>query len=366
MGRPILRLATRINRRTRWTAWAIAFACMVLVGSLSLVDGLGAGVDSVTARFAAGPAVYLHGDDLLTSVIDAGALVAIPTDYAILRVHLGTVAVNGLSVDTVVASLTDVHAGNASVPFPSGPQDLAIDAGLRQRIESTSGSPLNATASLSVFGLGPQSLDVAPAPGSRPSLLPDTWAWVRPEFFASLSPGEGAPAQAVLTPAPLDAGLASRLGLAPLQTVGAIGFTQASIAEARSVLLGLGGVLAVVLGLLAYNSMGLEVHLRREEIRTLRSLGASPSTVAVVYEGQALVLAILGATLGSALGIVVAHGIVSFAPLAGFPNLVLLPLPVVPVGLAYGLATAAALLGGLVPARRAVRLVHSAPGARPS
>src|SRR5437867_11773581 len=32
MPRPILRLATRFTRRTRATAWAIAFACMVLVG----------------------------------------------------------------------------------------------------------------------------------------------------------------------------------------------------------------------------------------------------------------------------------------------------------------------------------------------
>jgi len=366
MGRPVLRLATRINRRTRWTAWAIALACMVLVGSLSLVDGLGAGVDSVTARFSAGPTVYLHGDDLLLSAIDENALTAIPTDYAVLRAHMGTLAVNGLTLQVVAASLTTYHAGNATVPFPAGPQDLAIDTGLRHEIENASGLAPGATANLTLFGLPAQSLSVAAAPSARPAFLPDTWAWVRADFLLGLSPSQGGPAQAVVTPAPLNAALVARLGLSPLQTVGAIGFTQASIAEARSVLLGLGGVLAVIIGLLAYNAIGLEVHLRKEEIRTLRSLGAPSSTVAAVYEGKALVLALLGATLGSALGVVVAHGIVSFAPLLGFPNLIFLPLPLVPVALAFALALGAAALGGLVPARRAMGLVRPSREARPS
>lgn len=366
MGRPVLRLATRINRRTRWTAWAIAFACMVLVGSLNLVDGLSAGVGSVTARFSTGPTTYLQGSDLLTSSIDENSLPGIATEYAVLRVHMGLLAINGISLEVPVASLTEYRAGSASAAFPNGSRDLALDTSLRQRIETDSNASLNATAAVTLFGLSPQILTVAPPPTSRPSLLPDTWAWVRPEFFIALSPQEGGPVQAVITPAPLDAALAARLGLTPLQTVGAIGFTQASISEARGVLLGLGAVLAAIIALLAYNSMSLEVHLRREEIRTLRNLGASPATVAAVYQGQALTLAVLGATLGSALGIVVAHGIVAFAPLVGFPNLISLPLPFGPVGLAYGLSVGAAAIGGIVPIRRAARLARSAPEARPS
>ncbi|HYM40548.1 MAG TPA: ABC transporter permease [Thermoplasmata archaeon] len=366
MGRPVLRLATRISRRTRWTAWAIAFACMVLVGSLSLADGLGAGVDAVTARFSSGATVYLRGSDLLGSAIDASALAAIPTDYAVLRAHLGALSINGLSRTAVVASWTVYHGGNATVPFPAASLDVAIDSGLRSQIENASGHPLGTTANVSLFGLASKPLAVTAAPASRPSMLPDTWAWVRPDLFLSLSASEGGPAQAVITPVPLDAGMATWLGLTPLQTVGAIGFTEASIAEAQSVLLGLAGVLAVVIGLLAYNAIGLEVHLRQDEIRTLCSLGASPRTIAAVYEAKALVIALLGATVGSALGIVVAHGIVSFAPLLGLPNLLLLPLPVVPVALAYGLAVGAAALGGLLPAAHAVRLLRRPTGARPS
>ncbi len=366
MGRPILRLATRLTRRTRWTAWAIAFACMVLVGSLNLVDGLSAGVDSVTARFTAGSTLYLRGSDLLASAVDEGALAAIPTDYAVLRVHAGDLSVNGVMLSVLVASLTDYHDGNASTPFPADSRGLALDTGLQAEIASVSGAPANATANLSLFGLPTQEFPVDPAPASRPSLFPDTWVWVRPELLLAMSPTVGGPAQAVLTPSPLDAELATRLGLSPLQTVGALGFTVASVQEARSILLGLGVVLAAVIGLLAYTSLGLEVHLRREEIRNLRSLGAGPSTVAAVYAGQALVLALVGATLGSALGIVVAHAVVSFAPLLGFANLILPPLPLVPVALAYVLAIGAAGLGGLTPVLRAARLARSAVEVRPS
>ncbi len=358
MGRPVLRLATRINRRTRWTAWAIAFACMVLVGSLSLVDGLGAGVDSVTSRFATGPTVYLHGDDLLASAIDENALTAIPTDYAVLRAHTGKLAVAGVSLSTVVASLTSYHGGNATDPFPALSQQVAIDAGLAQELEAATGGPLGTTINVTLFGSTSEILSVSAPPAERPTILPDTWAWVRSELFIAMDPAVGGPAQAVLMPSPLDPALASRLGLMPLQTVGAVGFAQASIREARSVLLGLAVVLAAVIGLLVFSAMGLEVAQRREEIATLRSLGASPATVAAVYEGKAAVLAAAGATLGSALGIVIAHGIVSFAPLLGFPNLILLQPPVVPVALAFAVALVTACIAGAEPALRAGRLVH--------
>ncbi len=366
MTRPVLRLATRINRRTRWTAWGIALACMVLVGSLSLVAGLSSGVDSATARFSSGPTVYLRGTDLLGSAIDENTLTAIPTDYAVVRAHAGTLGVNGLVESVIVASLTQYHEGNASTPFPGGSRDLAIDKGLAAQIEQASGRAVDPTANLTALEVGPLSLNVTAPPSSRPSLFPDTWAWVRPELFIAMSLEEGGPVQAVLTPSPLDPALAAALGLTPLQAVGAVGFTQASVAEAGTVLLGLAGLVAVVIGLLVFNTMGIEILERTEEIRTLRSLGASPRTVLAVYEGQAVLLAVLGAALGSALGIVLVHGIVSFAPLVGFPNLVVFEPPVLPVLAAFALSTGAAFVAGLVPAARALRVLRRTGEARPS
>src|SRR5207249_298180 len=83
---------------------------------------------------------------------------------------------------------------------------------------------------------------------------------------------------------------------------------------------------------------------RAGEIATLRSLGASPAAVAGVYEAQAVVLALAGAILGSALGIVAAHAVVSFAPILGLPNLVILSPPTAAVLLALLISGVAAVL----------------------
>ena len=367
MGRPILRLATRLNRRTRWTAWAIAFACMVLVGSLSLAEGLSGGGESVASRCQPGPSVYVHGSDLMDSRIDPTALPMIPGDFLAVRVHAGTLEMNNVSLPVVVAALQAFQDGNASVPFPAGaPDSVAIDVGLEREIVAASGQPLDANVTLSVFGLRLASLPVSPPPMSRPGLFPDTWAWVRPELLTAAGGVQGMSTQAVITPSPLDPALVSRLGLTPLTTIGGIGFARGSVQEARAAVDALALLVAVVIGLLVYSAMGLEVQQRRQEIRVLRSLGASSSAVAAVYEGQAVVLGLVGATLGSALGIVLAHAIVSFAPLLGMPNLITLPAPAAAVAFVYLLTLVAAVLAGLVPSTRAVRLLRGVREVGPS
>lgn len=366
MPRPILRLATRLNRRTRLTAWAIAFACMVLVGSLGLIDGMSAGVDSVTSRFQLGPVVYLRGGDLLASSIDPVEPATIPGNYSALRVHVGTLSINNISIEVVVASLEAHEGGTTSVAFPGGPREVALDAGLAQEIASVSGRPPGATLNLTLFGRTESRLAVAPPPASRPSLFPDTWAWVTPALLVAMDPALGAPLQAVLTAAPLDPVVVAGLGLTSLNTVGAIGFVRESVSEARAALDVLSLVIGAVIVLLVLSAMSLEVRQRDAELRTLRSLGASPGTLAALVGGRAVLLAVLGATLGSALGIVAAHAVVSFAPLLGMPNLIVLSPPYEAVLLAYAMAVGASLVGAAPPASRAAALARGAKGAVPS
>jgi len=366
VARPILRLALRVNRRTRWTAWAIAFACMVLVGSLTLIDGLSGGVDSIASRFPAGPSVYIRGDDLLTSAIDPSELASLPGNVTALRVHTGQLEINGRSWDVVVAALTDYVNGTPTTAFPLGPQDVSVDRGLRTEIVTATGLSLDAAANLSLFGASLDGLPVVAPPSSRPDMFPDTWAWVRPELLASLDAAEGGQVQALLADAPLDAAWVARLGLSPLAAVGAVGFAQGVVSEARTGFLALGLLIGVVIGLLVYSAMAIEVRARSAEIETLRSLGSSPATVAAIYEGQALFMAVLGASIGTSLGLVVANAVVSFAPLAGLPNLVFVEPSLTLVGLAYGVSLLASVVGGVVPSRQAVRRLRRPSEARPS
>jgi len=358
MASPILRLATRLTRRTRTTAWAIAFACMVLVGGLALVDGLRGGIDSVTARLESAVGVYIRGAELLESRIPVTVVARLHDGAGLLRVHTGSLHVDAVAFDVVVASAERVEGGVAIGEYPLGETEVAVDAGLRERIEATLGTPIGPLVNLTVLGTTTAALPVAPPPPVRPELFPDGWAWVRAELLASISATEGPAVQAILSETPLDAGFLSEFGLSRLETIGAIGFFEGSVDEAAGALASLSLVIAVVIGLLVYAAMSLEVHQRAGEIRTLRSLGARPSAVAAIYEGQAITLALLGATLGSALGVILAHGIVSFAPLAGLPNLVVLGVPSGPVALAYAVAVLAGVIGGLVPSRAAALLAR--------
>ena len=365
MSRPVLRLATRLTRRTRATAWAIAFACMVLVGAMSLADGLANGVGSVANRIGTGPAVYIQGNELLASAIDPAMLSNVSGDFVAMRAQAAGLEINGLALSVFVVALESYHAGVGTIVFPAGPRNVSLDVGLRDQIQSDSGRPVASSGNLSLFGLHLTDLPIVAPPPTRSPLFPDDWVYVRPELLIAMNATRGGPVQAILADAPLDPSIIASLRLTRLETLGAIGFVRGSVAEVQSSLALLALVIAVVIGLLVYAAMSLEVHTRTREIATLRSLGASPVTVAGVYEAQAVVLALAGAILGSALGIVAAHAVVSFAPLAGLPNLVILAPPTVAVGLALLISGVAAVFAGLVPSRRAAIHIRT-KGALPS
>ena len=365
MARPILRLATRFTRRTRATAWAIAFACMVLVGALSLADGFANGIGTVADRIGSGPAVYIRGPELLKSEIDANALATIPDDFVALRAHPGEFEVGRGSLPVIVVALVDYRAGTGTNSFPVGARDVSLDVGLRERLEEMNEAPLGPSGNLTVFGVRLTDLPIVPPPPTRSFLFPDTWAYVRADLLAAMDPVHGGSVQAILSNASLDSSIVQRLGLTRLETIGAIAFVRTGTAQVQAPLRLLALVIGLVIALLVYAATSLEVHARAREIATLRSLGASPATVAAVYEAQALVLSLTGALLGTALGIVMAHAVVSFAPLLGLPNLVILGPPFGAIGLTVVVALVAAVAAGFVPSRRAAILVRS-KGAIPS
>jgi putative ABC transport system permease protein len=365
MARPVLRLATRFTRRMRLTAWAIAFACMVLVGALVLVDGLANGVGSVAERISVGPFVYIEGDDLLASRIDPAVLEGIPSNASAVRIHGAILEVNGASFDVIVVSLEGWVAGQRIVPFPAGPDDVALDAGLQERIERATGAEPGPTGTLEVLGRRLIDVLIVGVPEDPPALFPDDWAYVRPDLLVAADPFEGGPIQAILTEEPLDADLAATLGLERLEVLGGVGFVRASAEEASIALRAVALVIAVLIGLLVYSAMSLEVHQRASEIAVLRSLGTSPRLLRSVYEVQAVLLAGAGSILGAALGVLIAYAVVSLTPLVGLPNLVILRSPLEPVLLTSAVALLAAAAAGLVPSRRAAALVRSGE-ARPS
>src|SRR5437667_9837134 len=158
MPRPILRLATRFTRRTRATAWAIAFACMVLVGAMSLADGLANGIGSVANRIGAGPAVYIQGNELLASAIDPGALSNLTGDFVAMRAHAAGLEINGLSLSVFIVALESYHGGVGTIPFPAGPRHISLDLGKREQHVEQSGLSVPTSGNHSLFGAHPRGI----------------------------------------------------------------------------------------------------------------------------------------------------------------------------------------------------------------
>lgn len=119
----------------------------------------------------------------------------------------------------------------------------------------------------------------------------------------------------------------------------------------------MGGIMALGAMFVAINAMYSSIDDRRREIATLRALGFPPLVVVCSIVLESALLALLGGALGAALAALVAGGrTVSTAVGADLRQLVFdvsMTPPVVLQGMAAALAIG--VLGGLIPALRAVR-----------
>ena len=117
-------------------------------------------------------------------------------------------------------------------------------------------------------------------------------------------------------------------------------------------IMGLGAVIAAI------NTMYSSVSTRLVEIGTLRSLGFSSVPVVVSVMAEALLLALVGGVLGSAVVYLLYDGLASSTLNAGSLSQVGFEFSVTPRLLLIGLSSAVLLgaIGGLLPAVRAARL----------
>src|SRR5256886_6774658 len=170
--------------------------------------------------------------------------------------------------------------------------------------------PVETSGNRGLFGIRLTALPIVPPPPTRSPLFPDTWAYVRADLLVGMDLVHGGSVQAIITNATLDPSFVSTLGLTRMDPVGAVGFVRAGVAQIQATLQLLALVIGLVIALLVYAAMSLEVHARARETATLRSLGATPSTVAAVYDAHAVPISLAAAAFGAALGLVVPHAAV--------------------------------------------------------
>ncbi|MBL8058701.1 MAG: ABC transporter permease, partial [Anaerolineales bacterium] len=122
---------------------------------------------------------------------------------------------------------------------------------------------------------------------------------------------------------------------------------------------GIGAGIMLAAGFLIFNTFGMSVTQRRQQIGTLRSLGMTRRQVLRLVLTEALIVGGLGTLLGVLLGPLVGRGIVAL--LRSLQNSILTAfVPAEPSALSFALAGALGLgitlLAALVPARAAMRL----------
>ena len=112
--------------------------------------------------------------------------------------------------------------------------------------------------------------------------------------------------------------------------------------------------LAVVIALIGIaNTLALSVHERTRELGLLRAIGTSRSQVRAAVRWESVLISLLGATLGIALAIGGAWGIVQALGDEGVESMVL---PTTTLAVIVGMAVVAGVLAATGPARRAARL----------
>jgi putative ABC transport system permease protein len=163
------------------------------------------------------------------------------------------------------------------------------------------------------------------------------------------------------------AGLANRIERA-LDSKVPVSRPEQRTVEAERLLAGfrlaltLASVVAVFVGgFIIYNSLAIAVAQRRREIGILRALGTTRGQVLALFLGEALLIGVVGAAFGLALGVFLARGSLGLVTATVSALYVPIKLGAVIIrpqaaGVAAALGIAAAMLAAFVPARRAASI----------
>ncbi|MGZ8476103.1 MAG: FtsX-like permease family protein [Candidatus Limnocylindria bacterium] len=117
------------------------------------------------------------------------------------------------------------------------------------------------------------------------------------------------------------------------------------------------GLVALVVGaFLVGNTLAMTVGERTRELGLLRAAGMTSRQVLAIVLRQALALGVVGSAVGIVAGILLAAGMIAFLSSTRAVLVAGLPLPILPLVIAFGLGLLVTLAGAVVPALRAAWL----------
>lgn len=294
----------------------VAVCAMYASGALVLLEGLQAGSATVIPRLEVGPFLAYQGafpDVRPAPLPEAPFLGAVGAGW--LRDGTLTAGNDTASVRLLSFPVTRNLPEPAAYPLARSPEakasallleELALPVGASVRVEA---------------GAGSRDLPLGRAPAG-PLVLPERWVLVPPDAMASVAPVEDDRFDLLLVAEAEDAQRLAEGGYTVLSLTSAVGFFQEALEDARDLVFTVVVASAVAVGALTFSLLSLEIRYRRREMATLRAVGMDRGGFLRLYGLQLAYLVGAGTALGLALGIVVANGLVSFAPFVGLPTII--------------------------------------------
>ena len=343
MNAIMAKLGLQTSRRISASILGVAVAIMYLTGSLSMVAGLEAGTSQFSRIFEDGPVAVTNATSLSESRLPLSLEKNIVGSFA--SVRLVEVYLPQYSSTAYLFSVNDTD-GLLGMPSLSGDEiiagaefslsflspDLTLKYG-----NQTAGARLNGTYRSSVF--------------------PDSWLMCSDSFISSLDPELQNSTSFIILSGEVreDIDFFSENGydLIPLASLSS--FFTAGVKQVESDLSLIVFSSSLIIILIVYSIMSIEVSSRRGDIRILRHLGATRSSVMLIFLLQSLFIGLSGAALGISLGFIGANAITSASSFFGIYSFIYPQITVSSTLLPLTASLFSAFIGGLIPSFMASR-----------
>ena len=336
-----MKIGLRVNKRIFATVIGIAICAAYLVGTISLVEGLHVGADNLSSTFGKYPHLVYNNGTATDSHISNQTLEFL-SEERVARCLISNISIEGNQ--TYIISIEDPYKIVSSIPVLEGDEILV---GRELNIEPQ-------TLRLTTPG-GGQNFTIKGIYTS--DFLPDNWIIMPKERLWQLAPELRYQYSFIFIEA--DPGLISQLddmGYTTVQMANIGEFFSHSISEIETSLWWIVFASSIIIILLVYSIMSIEVSYKAPDIKTLKLIGARKSHILSLFLLQGVMISILGAILGLAMGTIVSNFVVSFTPLFGYTSFVEPQATQASIAMPIMLSIITGLIGAMIPAYRAAQI----------
>ncbi|GEM_PF-3281022 len=331
------KLGLQTSKRVYASILGVAVAVMYLTGTLSMVAGLETGTEHFSEIFSGGPVAVSAGDTLSDSLIPLSLEKNISGAFS--SVRLTEVYLPEYDISTYLFSVNDTDGllgmgalsgdeivAGASFPVTFSSPEISISSGNASAVGHLNGT-------------------------YRSAIFPDTWLMCSDDLITELIPSmRGNTSFYILSGEVREDMVFFEEGgynIIPLISLG--DFFTAGIRQVENDLSLIVFSSSLIIILIVYSIMSIEVSSRRADIRILRHLGASRSSVMSIFLIQSLFIGLSGAIIGVSLGFIGASAITSFASLLNIYSFIYPQATYSSVLMPVISSVLSAFIGGLIP-----------------